>query len=488
MDATQALSNAQALYQKLANRRTSIDVLDLAYQGEQPLKFASNEFSDFHANRYEQFSDNWVAVVADALNERIRVEGVQIPGLEEYPGPAKQLWEFWQRNSFEAQSSQGFLESIIAARSYVIVWGDKNGSPYATWEHPSQVYLRTSPADDARKIDAIKTWVDVDENTEYLYYYTKDALWKYQRGYYGVDKGRTASGLDLHGTTVEAGYAFDSWIPFEDPEDDVWPLPNPMGVLPVVEFPNRPLLRTGPISDVAGAKDMQDAINLFWAYLFGAADHASMPARVVMGQKPPKIPLLDSNGNKIGEQEVPLTKLQKNRILWLTGENARIGEWSRADLEAFTKVIEVAVGHLGGQSRTPAHYFVANKGLSNINGETLIATETPLVKKAEEFALYSQRPMRELWELLALAAGDVPLAHQARNAKTMFANAAIRSDAQRSDAMAKDRTSGYPFEWLLHKYGESPENIEAIMQMRAREQSDPQFQDLVDRVNEDVGL
>lgn len=485
MDGVDALRKAQVLYRELVSRRSEVSELDDYYAGKASLRFASKEWANFHQNQYAQFSDNWVSVVADALNERVRVEGVRLPG-EDMLAAQNHLWDWWKSNEFEAQSSQGFLETIVAKRSFVIVWGDDEGRPYATWEHPSQVLLNVSPSDPRRKVDGIKSWVD--DSTEFLYYYTAEGLWKWSRPYYGVKNGVTSAGLEVKGTSVETGFALDGWDMYQESDDDQWPVPHPMGVVPIVEFQNRPRLMLGPLSDVAGAKDMQDAINLFWAYLFGAADHASLPARVVMGQAAPKIPILDKEGQKIGERTVPLSELQQGRILWLTGQDAKVGEWSRANLEDFTKVIEIAVGHLGGQSRTPAHYFVANKGLSNINGETLIATETPLVKKAEEFELYSQRPMRELWRLLALAEGDAELAGIAGLSRTVFAPSGIRSDSQRSDAFVKDRQAGYPFEYLLEKYGESPDSITRIMEMKQREGYDPQLQSLVDRVSEDVGF
>ena len=486
LDADSALKVARRLYGRLSGRRDEIATFDAYYAGEQALQFASKEWADFHQNQYAQFSDNWTAVVADALNERVRVEGVRT-NQDDAEDADKVLWEFWRRNDMGAQSSQGFLETIIAKRSFVLVWGTNDGEPIATWEHPSQVIVEYDPASNGRvKTAALKSWTDDD--TEYIVLYTASHVWKWSRPFMPIQDGRTASGLFVEGINIGDGLALDGWTDYQAPEDDVWPVPNPLGKVPVVEFPNRPRLKVGPMSDIAGAKDMQDAINLMWAYLFGAADHASLPARVVMGQQPPKVPILDKDGQKVGEQPVPISDLKQKRILWLTGEHSKIGEWSRADLETFSKVIEIAVGHLGGQSRTPAHYFVANKGLSNINGETLIATETPLVKKTEEFELYSQRPMSEVWELLALAAGDDRLAEATRGATTLFANAAIRSDSQRSDAMMKDRKAGYPFKYLLEKYGESPEAIERIMEMRAEESWDPQFQELADRMSEDVGF
>lgn len=104
---------------------------------------------------------------------------------------------------------------------------------------------------------------------------------------------------------------------------------GPLGLLPIVEFPNRPLLGDGPISDIEGTMAGQDAANLMWAYLFGAADYASMPARVVMGQGPPKVPILDANGQKVSEAPIDVEQLTRGRMLWLTGQNTTMVSGTR---------------------------------------------------------------------------------------------------------------------------------------------------------------
>lgn len=56
-----------------------------------------------------------------------------------------------------------------------------------------------------------------------------------------------------------------------------------MGVVPMVELANRPLLTGDSISEVSGIAAMQDAMNLLWALQFNPADFTSLPARVVLG-------------------------------------------------------------------------------------------------------------------------------------------------------------------------------------------------------------
>ncbi len=226
-----------------------------------------------------------------------------------------------------------------------------------------------------------------------------------------------------------------------------------------------------PMSDIRGTKSMQDAINLLWAYLFSAADHASLPARVITGQEPPKVPILDSSGAKIGDKPIDLEQLERGRMLWLTGQNAKIDQWDPASLNVFTEVTEKAIGHIAAQTRTPPHYLVTNKGLANLSGDALIAAETGLVKKVEEQQLYFSAAMREVFRLMAMVRGMRRVAEQLRTAEVQWKDPAMRSDAQRADSLIKKKQVGYPMRYLLESDGHSPSEIERIMGMVRDEQA-----------------
>lgn len=474
LDASTAIAIVRRLHATLEARRPEIKRFDDYYEGRQPLKFASREWSDFHKDRYRGFADNWCAVVPDALNERLRVTGLSVPDAER---ESRMVFDAMKRSNFEAQSSQGFLETAVAKRSFVTVWGTRDGDPEITWEHPSQAIVDYDPLTRAPRY-ALKSWED--DGWEYASLYTSQALWKFRRrSSVPVVDDYTPSGIFVAAISSSGS----DWAPYQPDTDDTWPAPHPLGDVPVVEIPNRPRLQRGPISDIHGVVPMQDAINLLWSFLFASADHASLNGRVIMGAKPPQTPVLDRDGQMIGTKDVDIKALEHGRFLWLTGENAKIGEFSRANLEVFTNVIEIEVGHISAQSRVPAHYFVANSGLSNVNGETLTATETPLVKKAEEFQLFTSSPLARVARLAAVVMGMDGLAGAIRPDSFEWANPAIRSESQLVDALLKRAQMGYPFEWLLRLEGISQADREAIMEMKQREQSDPDIAVLADRMS-----
>lgn len=480
LTAEQAVAKVDKLYAELSRRRPLVQTADNYYRGKQPLKFASEKWREYNAARYKDFADNWCAPVANAPNERLRVDGFRLDEDPDVSDAEKALWHDWQASMLDVQSSQGFLSSIIGSRSAVLVWGDSDDNPTATWERPDQTVIGYDPEFPGRRVAALKTWCDHEENREYATLYTADEVWKFERDSVKVDAtALTGPPYPREGTffTTTAGLVVpnvgqSNWRMREGADPN--PMRNPLGEVPVVDFPNRPVLGGDPISDISGTICMQDSINLLWAYLFAAADYASMPARVVMGQEPPKVPILDDNGQKVGEREVELKKLAQDRILWLTGQNTKVGEWTAAKLDTFTGVIETSVTHIAAQTRTPPHMMVLGKGLVNVSAEGMKAAETGLVSKVQEEQLFFGAGIREVNRLFALVRGKQDVADQCRFGTVVWKDAENHSEAQLVDALQKMSAIGFPFRWIAERYGLSQTEVLRVMEMRDSEAaSDP---------------
>lgn len=472
MDATEALRLVVRIYTRLNARRPEIEKREKYYGGDQPLSFATEEWRKENASRYSGFSDNWSAPVVSAESERIRYTGMTFaasPGAAEPSKAGAVLHEHWLRNEMDMQASQGVVTTLTTGRSFVIVWGDKiNDQPIVTWEHPSNVEIEYDWANPRIRKAALKTWVD--ENTEYATLYTSDSIWKYER-----PKTKITTDLDSQAKQSRTAYSSDGgWVPREV-TGETWPLHNPIGEVPVVEIQNRPTLKGDPVSEIAGVIPMQDAINLLWAYLFLAADYASMDARVVLGSGPPMIPIIDQNptsptfGKKLGEKPVEMKELREKRLLYLTDKEAKIDSWKAAQLDIFTNTIDIAVGHISSQTRTPPTYLVSKTGMSNVNGDGLKASEIGLNKKVGEFWTFAEPSLREVNRLIALAAGDKQLALETRLAKVNHMNPEIRSEAQLADMMVKLKSIGVPLQYLLELYGIDPLEIPRVMAMAKTE-------------------
>ncbi|MFG3228121.1 phage portal protein [Kitasatospora sp. NPDC048194] len=446
---------ADVLMSELQSRSGAVRTATNYYKGKVPLRFASEQYRQYFEKQYRGFSDNWVSVVAESPVERLAVTGVKAAG---EVTADKDLWGVWQRNGLDADSQLGFLGAGLGARAFALVWGDPDDeeTPRVTFEDARQAIVQYEPGSRRCRRAALKTWQD--GNCEYATLYLKDEVWKLKRP---VGAEPRKSPLLAQADELER-----AWTE-RDTGSEPNPQPNPMGLVPMVELPNRPLLADDPISDVSGVIAMQDAVNLLWSQLFTASDFASFPQRVVLGAEPPKTPILDANGQVIGSRPVPLEKFAVDRVLWLSSDKANIGSWPAANLEAYTKVIEVAVGHIAAQTRTPQHYLVGK--MANLSGDALIAAETGQVKKVQQKQLWYGQAIRELFQLIALARGEDSKARALAGGTVMWADAESRSMAQLTDSLLKLKQIGFPFEYLALRYGLTPTEVADLMAMREQE-------------------
>lgn len=452
----QARALVDALASELQRRRPAANFLTSYYRGHQPLKFASDEFRRYHGDRYKGFADNWTQVVSDSPIERLTAIGVQPVGAEKAD---TESWRVWQANGLDADSQLGFLDAVNTSRSFALVWGnpEDDETPEVTFEDSTTCIVAYEPGSRRRRRAALKLWEDGDETLATLY--LPGEVWKFREvEAFTADKPSQLKAVDE---------VLKTWD-LRETGDEPNPQDNPMGVVPVVEFANRPMLgEADPISDIAGVVAMQDAVNLLWAHLFTAADYAAFPQRLVLGGERPVIPILDENGEVVGERPVDLEKFAVDRVLFLTGDDVKTDEWSAANLNAYTEIIEVAVGHIAAQTRTPQHYLVGK--MANLSGDALIAAETGLVKRVEEKQIWFGQSLRELFRLIALAQGNEAKARSLAGGSILWANAASRSEAQMADMLLKLKQIGFPFEYLALRFGLTPTEVAQVLAMREKE-------------------
>lgn len=444
---TEAVAILNKLVEELRKRQTDVETFSNAYLGAHKLTFASDDFREYFGTRYANFSDNWCGIVADAPHERLEVTGIRLKGDEDGD---KELWESWRQNDADAYSDLGFLDAIIAKRSFAQVWGNSDDEPTITFEHPSQVIVGYDPGTRAR-VSGAKVWAD--DAKEYAVLDWAGYLWKFQRD-------RVQSPLILPTWILDG-----NWEPRHPSTDDTWPIENPMGKVSFVEIPNRPRLMGEPTSDIAGTLAMQHAINLFWAQLFAASDEATLGQRVILGAEIPKVPVLNAAGEQVGERPIDLKKFSRDRALWLEDPTTKIDQWDSAKLDVFTDVIEIMVGHIAAQTRTPSHYLMIGGSIANVSGDAMKALETGLVMRTKEKTQHFGRAVRDVFELVALAQDNDAKAKAVRGGEVLWKDVENRSDAQRADSLQKKHAMGYPLRYILELDGLPPTEITRIMGM-----------------------
>lgn len=421
------------LSKKLDERNKRIAQYDLYYRGIQSLDFASPKFREAFGSTFAAFSDNWMRLVVDAVNERMNVTGFRYG---DNPASDKKAWQIWQANDLDMMSNLAQLEALVNEESYGLVWPDeKTGKPKITIEHPTECIVEFEAGSRCNRAAAIKRFVN-DDGYLWATLYLPDGLYKFM-------SKRPFDSL------VAAGQI--EWQQREI-DGEMWPLPNPMkGEVPVVPLMNDPRLLTGGVSELVDAIPLQDAINKTILDMLVASEFAAAPQRYAVGFQPPK----DENG-----QPLPVFEKLVNRLWVSSNKDTTFGQFPQADLAPYVKTAEMLVTHLASRTRTPPHYFYLNGQFPS--GEAVKSAETGLVAKARRKMRVLGEGYEEIMRLGFVVMGDKGRSEE-EAIETVWADPESRTEGEHIDATVKKRALGVPLQQLWEDAGYSPQQIERFL-------------------------
>ncbi len=403
------------------------------YDGNHPLQFATSKFREAFGALFGAFADNWCQIVVDAAVERLRVVGFRVD-----EGVSEDAWALWQRNALDVESVIAHTEAGKNGRAFLLV--DPNaGDPLITVEHASQVMVAHDPANHRRRLAAVKRWLG-DDGYQYLTLYLPDLVLKYESS----DPIDSPAGR-LRETT---------WVPRQGEPAEV---PNPLGVVPVIELVNKPGVLGTAHSDLEPAIPLQNAVNKLCTDLIVTSEYGAFPQRVVTGVEVPKDP---ETGQPLQAAEM---RAAMSRLWTFKPPDARVTALPAADLNNFVAAIEMFVTHLAAQTRTPPHYLLAK--LVNMSGDALSVAEAGLVSKCRSKTLFFSDSWEEAMALALQAEGSEV---EAAACEAIWANPERVAQGQLVDAAVKKKTLGVPLPVIWLELGYTPEQI---AEMEALEES-----------------
>lgn len=427
------------------------------FEGKHNLAFATPKFRSAFGDVLAAIADNWCRIVVEATAERQGVSGFRIPTEEPGDDAAtgdRTAAEIWQANGMDAESVLVHTEKLINGISYVLVdpFVEDGEIPEITGEHPSQMIHAYTPGSRKKVAAALKLWQD-DDGGELATLYMPDSIWKFR-----------ASAVGQSGLVLPSGESFNRWAPREVNEE-AWPLPNPIGVVPVVPFENRPRMLKPGVSEIKDTIPNQDAVNKLLADMMVGSEFSAFRQRYAIGlpvevDKVTGKPLVKFD---IGQDRILLIERGKN------GQQVEVGEFDVSPLANYIEAMKNRVEAIAAQSRVPAHYF----GLVGQwpSGEALKSAEAGLVKKVLQKALFDG----ESWERViryAFAAMRDPRA-KVQNSETIWLDPESRSEAVTVDAALKKAQIGVPWHQLMEDLGYSQAQIKRMEQLRAQEAERP---------------
>lgn len=404
------------LRRQLDERRPNIDLFSRYYEGDHPLPLAHEKIRRDFMRLLSCSKANWTGLIVDAVAERLHVDGFR---LEQEAASDDDAWSIWQDQELDAESELVHIEALVCGESYVSVWSNPADPemPLITPEHPLQMTVESDPTNRRVLAAALKSWRDDWTGNQMATVYLPDGIWKFEAPSQGGD-----------------------WLLRGDR------LSNPLGVVPVVAFRNRPRLLTGGRSEIADVIDIQDRINKMLFDRLMAAEYGSFRQRYSIGME---IPVDD-----MGKPKAPF-QAAVDRLWMAEDPNVKFGEFSATDLGPFIAAVESDVQHMAAISRTPPHYLLGQ--MINISGDALKSAEAGLTSKARSRA----RHFGESWEKvirLAFAVLDDPRA-KVTESQTIWHDVETRTEGERVDALTKMATLGVPREALWERWGASQQEI-----------------------------
>jgi hypothetical protein len=444
----QAEAQLNQLCKRLDDRAEKIEQYEAYYDGHHNLRFATRKFREAFGALFREFSDNWTAIVVDAVAERMHVEGFRFPivegeGAESAEAEAtisdEAATEMWQRNYLDLYSDMCHETMLVTGHSYAIVGPQPDGSTdqaLITIEHPLEVITAPVPGVPRMRRAAAKRWFDEETEKELATLYLPNTVWKFQAA---SDEGRKKGAAQ--------------WEPREGVE---LAIDNPFdGIVPVIPFKNREKLLGHAKSEIAEIIPIQDAINKLFNDALVASEFAAFRQRILTGMEFPE----DENGNPIPNFDI---KAAAQRLMLIKDPNVGVHEFQVSDLSQYTNLITLGVHHIAARTRTPPQYFQGQ--VVNVSGDALKAAESGLVSKVKRRSRFTGESWEETMRLGFMLQGDMNRA-SAYAAETIWSNPEIITESALADSLAKLATLGIPPQALWERMGATQSEIKLWLAM-----------------------
>lgn len=435
------------LHKQMADRNRHIEKMDSYYRGDHPLPWLAPQAQDDFRRILKMSRSNYMGLVCDAQVERMQVEGFRVGSSEDADS---EMWRIWVANHLDSDFDQGTLESAIAGQSYALVAPNPDDvkTPKVWIEHPSQVIVDYVPGSGRNeRVAGLKVWQD--DWTGRLFSTLQYDGWIFK---YESEK------------KVPAGVEQIRWSPREV-RSETWPARNPLGEVSFVELPNNPRLLTGGVSELNDLTDIQDRVNKTIADRLMTQDYGAFPQKWAKAW-----PDEDEDGNRLQEVD-----MGRNRFVTTSVKETEFGQWDAAPLDPYSAAKREDVKDIASRSRTPAQYLLGE--MSNVNGETLKASESGLVAKVRQRMKPMSEGTREIGRLIRKAA-NLPV----EQIEPIWRNPEFRTEGELVDGLVKMHTLGVPEEALWERWGATPQERDRWREWNRERRIDP----VLAQINRDV--
>lgn len=357
---------------------------------------------------------NWMPLLVGTPAQALCVDGFRrgLPG--ELPksndGAALPEWDHWERSRLGARQAAVYRGALSYGHSFTLTEKAKGRVRSKGLSAMKTAALFEDPANDEIPFAAL-TIIQSPRGDERGI----ARLWDSRNEYRVTFKSLS----DLDGVKVHNGRRHGS------------------SECPVTRFAALVDLEGRTIGVIEPMIELQDRINQTVFDLLIAQTGGSFKVRYASGMAPPirrdpetGEPELDEQGNP---KPLPIN-LNAKRFLFSEDADVKFGTLDETPLGGYIESIDMSIRHLAAVSQTPPHHLLGQ--IANLSAEALLAAETALSRKIEEFRRVFSEAWERVFRLAAELAGDAVSADDFHG-EVLWRDMEQRSLAQSADALGK---------------------------------------------------
>lgn len=375
----------------------------------------------------------WPRTYVDSLEERLDVEGFR---MADSPDGDKRLWDWWQANNLDIESSLGHTEALIHGTAYITVAAPDKKNPFLDptvpvirVESPATMYADVDPLT-GRVTRALRLYTDPkDQDTDYATLYLENST-------HFLSRAANATGGWQERGTVN----------------------HRLGFVPVVRMLNRASLahQHGGSEITPELRSVTDAASRILMNMQATSELMAVPQRLLFGVAQEALASNPDNPGAVMEAYLA-------RIIAVEDPEAHAFQWSAAELINFVNALQELAKQAASYTGLPPQYL-SFSGENPASAEAIRSAESRLVKKSERKTRIFGGAWEEAMRLaMKLMDGSVPT--KAYRLETIWADPATPTYSAKADAVSKLYNSGsglIPLERARIDMGYSPEEREEM--------------------------
>jgi hypothetical protein len=320
------------------------------YDGQHNVPLTPRQ-ADYLERNGVRFRFNFLQLPVRVLMQRLTVVGFDAP--DPLGGRDGILWQWWNHNRMDALHKVVEKATAVDGDSYVLVeWDSERGEPRFYHEKAydgSEGVKATYGTSTRREIAfASKRWREIDPTTgkswRRLNIYTPTEIYKYR-----------TDGASEYG-----------WAAYQE-DGEVWPLPWPLGVVPIVPFRHDDDGGNWGRSELEDLLAPQNALNKAVLDLVEGADKTAHQ-------------IITLTGGKAGGLTI-----NPGQILWHERPDASFSYIPSGDIEKLIRLKNDFIVTIAQLGQVPLSYFQITGQVAS--AETQQADDTGLVSKAEDMSV-----------------------------------------------------------------------------------------------------